>query len=441
MLAPAPLFAHLSVYTSVGIGVALSARNPGSLSGREIQEPSSAPVSRKNKTTTRDKVSNGRRNWKKPQQGSQAVSPISSTGRIIVSPSAAVLALAALAALSACRRAEEPPPPEVRPVRVISVEQRAAGDTVSLTGTVQAQTEVNFSFRIDGRMIDRSVNVGDTVRPGQALARLDPSNEDSSLQSARAQLASVRAQAVEQRNNYNRQKELLAQRFISQAAFDAIAANLQSAEAAVKSAQAQVELAQNRVSYTRLVADAGGAVTKVGAEPGEVVPAGRMVVQIARAGGRDAVFNVPAQVKDSAPKNPEITVALTTDRKVSAKGRVREVSPRADPVTGTFQVRVGLIDPPAGLRLGSTVTGSMRIESASAMEIPGSAIVRQGAQSAVWVVDPKTQTVALKQIDVAGHDANRIVVAGGLEQGDLVVTAGVQALHSGQKVRLLGAAK
>ena len=209
----------------------------------------------------------------------------------------------------------------------------------------------------------------------------------------------------------------------------------------MKSAQAQVELAQNRVSYTRLVADAGGAVTKVGAEPGEVVPAGRMVVQIARAGGRDAVFNVPAQVKDSAPKNPEITVALTTDRKVSAKGRVREVSPRADPVTGTFQVRVGLIDPPAGLRLGSTVTGSMRIESASAMEIPGSAIVRQGAQSAVWVVDPKTQTVALKQIDVAGHDANRIVVAGGLEQGDLVVTAGVQALHSGQKVRLLGAAK
>lgn len=369
------------------------------------------------------------------------MSQISSARRTIGFPYAAIVALAALALLPACRRAEEPPPPEIRPVRVISIEQRAAGETVSLTGTVQAQTEVNFSFRIDGRMIDRSVNVGDAVRPGQVLARLDPSNEDASAASARAQLASARAQAVEQRNNFNRQKELLAQRFISQAAFDQFTANLQSAESQVKSAQAQVDLAQNRVSYTRLVADAGGAVTKVGAEPGEVVPGGRMIVQIARAGGRDAVFNVPAQIKDAAPKNPEITVALTTDLKVSAKGRVREVSPRADPVTGTFQVRVGLIDPPPGLRLGSTVTGRMRIDTAAAIEIPGAALIRKGAQSAVWIVDPKTQTVSQRPINVGSHDADRVVVAGGLETGDLVVTAGVQALHPGQKVRLLGAAK
>jgi RND family efflux transporter MFP subunit len=352
-----------------------------------------------------------------------------------------LVALATLALLPACRRAEEPPPPDIRPVRVISVEQRAAGDVVSLTGTVQAQTEINFSFRIDGRMISRNANVGDTVKPGQTLATLDASNENSSLQAARAQLAAARGQLTEQRNNYNRQKDLLAQRFISQAAFDQHTANLQSAESAVKSAQAQVDLASNRVSYTRLVADAGGAVTKVGAEPGEVLPAGRMVVQVARAGGRDAVFNVPAQIKDSAPKNPEITVALSTDRKVSAKGRVREVSPRADPVTGTFQVRIGLIDPPAALRLGSTVVGSMRMDTAAAIEVPGSALVRQGTQSAVWVVDPKTETVSLRTIDVASHDADRVVVGGGLASGDVVVTAGVQALHPGQKVRLLGAAK
>jgi RND family efflux transporter MFP subunit len=119
-------------------------------------------------------------------------------------------------------------------------------------------------------------------------------------------------------------------------------------------------------------------------------------------------------------------------------GRVREVSPRADPVTGTFQVRIGLIDPPAGLRLGSTVTGSIRMEAASGIEIPGSALVRQGAQSAVWIVDPKTQTVSQRTIEVASHDASRVVVADGLKSGDVVVTAGVQALHSGQKVRLLG---
>jgi RND family efflux transporter MFP subunit len=351
------------------------------------------------------------------------------------------IALAALALLAACRPAPEAPPPEVRPVRTTTVLKLAPGQTVSLTGTVQAQTEINYAFRIDGRMIDRPVRVGDAVRPGQLLARLDASNEEASLASARAQLASAQAQAVEQRNNLNRQRELLNQRFISQAAFDLIAANAQSADAAVISARSQVDLAQNRVSYTRLVADAPGTVAAVGAEPGEVVPAGRMVVQAARKEGRDAVFDVPAQIKDRAPANAEITVALTTDRNVTAKGRVREVSPRADPVTGTFKVRIGLIDPPAGLRLGSTVTGTMRMETAAAIEIPGSALVRAGAQSSVWIVDPKTQTVSQRPIRVASHNADRVVVAEGLEAGDVVVTAGVQALHPGQKVRLLGAAK
>jgi len=351
------------------------------------------------------------------------------------------LALAALTLLAACRPAPEPPPPEVRPVRTMTVMKLAAGQTVSLTGTVQAQTEVNYAFRIDGRMIDRPVRVGDAIRPGQLLARLDASNEEAALASARAQLASAQAQATEQRNNVNRQRELLNQRFISQAAFDVFVANAQSADSAVISARSQVDLAQNRVSYTRLVADAPGTVAAVGAEPGEVVPAGRMVVQAARKAGLDAVFDVPAQIKDRAPPNAEITVALTTDRNVTAKGRVREVSPRADPVTGTFKVRIGLIDPPASLRLGSTVTGTMRMETTAAIEIPGSALVRAGAQSAVWIVDPKTQTVSQRPIRVASHDADRVVVAEGLEAGDVVVTAGVQALHPGQKVRLLGAAK
>jgi RND family efflux transporter MFP subunit len=350
--------------------------------------------------------------------------------------------LAALVLVTGCKPAEEEAAvEEIRPVRVMTVEQRAAGDVVSLTGTVQAQTEVNYAFRIDGRMIERPVSVGDTIRPRQLVARLDPSNEEASLQSARAQLDAARARLVEQRNNYARQKELLDRGFISRAAFDQFEANLRSAESASRSAQSQVDLAQNRLSYTRLVSDAGGSVAAVGAEPGEVVPAGRMVIQVARAGGRDAVFDVPAQVKDIAPVNPEITVSLTTDAKVSAQGRVREVSPRADPVTGTFRVRVGLIDPPNALRLGSTVTGRMRIERASGIEIPGSALVRSGTQSAVWVVDPKTETVSLRPIDIGSHDASRVFVAGGLASGDTVVTAGVQALHPGQRVRPLGAAQ
>ncbi len=354
---------------------------------------------------------------------------------------AAIIALAGAVLIAGCKPAAEAPPPEVRPVRTMTVMKLAPGQTVTLTGTVQAQTEVNYAFRIDGRMIERPVRVGDAIRPGQLLARLDASNEEAALASARAQLAAAEAVAVEQRNNLNRQRELLAQRFISQAAFDQISANAKSAEASVVAARSQVDLAQNRLSYTRLVADAPGTVAAVGAEPGEVVPAGRMIVQVARREGRDAVFDVPAQIKDRAPANPEITVALTSDPKVVVKGRVREVSPRADPVTGTFQVRVGLIDPPAGLRLGSTVTGSFRMDAAPAIEVPGSALVRAGAESAVWIVDPRTQTVSQRPIRVASHNADRVVVAEGLETGDVVVTAGVQALHPGQKVRLLGAAK
>ncbi len=348
------------------------------------------------------------------------------------------LAAAAATALAACKPAEEAAAPEIRPVRTVTIEKRVAGDVVSLTGTVQAQTEVNLSFRIDGRMIERPVDVGNTLRPGQLVARLDAQNEEANLQSARAQLASADAQLVQARNNYTRQKELLAQRFISKAAFDQFEANLRSAESNAESARAQVALAQNRLSYTRLTADAPGTITRVGAEPGEVVPAGRMIIQIARTGGSDAVFDVPAVVKDSAPRNPEITVALTTDPKVTAKGRVREVSPRADPVTGTFRVRVGLIDPPPAMRLGSAVVGRMKLDFAPGIEIPPSALVRTQGQSAVWIVDPKTQTVAMRPITVGTHDADRVSVSKGLEPGDVVVTAGIQALHSGQKVRVLG---
>jgi RND family efflux transporter MFP subunit len=363
------------------------------------------------------------------------------SGRLPHGRSAAFMALIAALALAGCRQAAEAPKEEIRPVRVVTIDRVNSGDSVQLTGTVQAETEVNLSFRIDGRMIERVVDVGDAVAAGAVVARLDPSNEESALQGARAVMAGARAQLVEQRNSFQRQKDLLAQNFISKAAFDLAAANLQSAESAAQSAQSQVELAQNRLAYTRLIADAPGIVTATGAEPGEVVPAGRMVIQVARKGGRDAVFDVPAQLKDSAPRNPEITIVLNTDPRVIAKGRVREVSPRADPRTGTFQVRVGLINPPESMRLGSIVSGRMRLDERSSMQVPAAAIVRAQQQPAVWVVDPKTQTVALRNIDVERFDGDRVVVKSGLTAGDVVVAAGAQALRPGQRVRLLGAGK
>ena len=353
-------------------------------------------------------------------------------------------AVAAITLLPSCQRSEAPPAPEIRPVRVVTIGQLAVGDAVALTGTVQAQTEVNLSFRIDGRLIERGVNVGDRLRPGQLVARLDPQNEDSALQSARAQLTAARAQQLEARSNYERMRKLVAENAVSRANFERAESLRKTAESQVEAAQSQVALAENRLGYTRLVSDVSGVVTAHGAEPGEVVGAGRMIVQVATAGGRDAVLDVPAQMKDSMLADPEITVALTMEPKVTATARVREVSPRADPVTGTFRVRVRLVDPPPAMRLGSTVTARIKAtpgKGAVSYVIPVSALVRSDRQPAVWVVDPKDSTVAMRTIEVKEFDPLRVMVAAGLGPGDVVVTAGVQALRPGQKVRLLEAKK
>ena len=350
----------------------------------------------------------------------------------------AVLTLAAVALLSSCQRAEEQVAPEIRPVRAITVDKRTAGETVTLTGTVQAQTEINQSFRIDGRLLERTLNVGDTVRPGQLVARLDSQNEESSVQSARAQLTGARARLGEAQNNFTRMRDLVAENAVSRAAFDQAEAALKTAQAQVESAQTQVTLADNRLSYTRLVSDVAGVVTAQGAEPGEVVGAGRMIVQVAREGGRDAAFDVPARIKDAATANADITVVLTSDPKVTAGGVVREISPRADPVTGTFRVKVRLVNPPPAMRLGTTVTGRMKVASTTGIEVPPSAVIRTERQAAVWIVDPKTGLVSTRAIEIRSSDPNRVEVASGLNSGDVVVTAGIQALRPGQKVRLLG---
>jgi RND family efflux transporter MFP subunit len=352
---------------------------------------------------------------------------------------AALPCLIFAAALAACSEPPAPPPAEPRPVRVATVEARGESTAVSLTGTIQAQTEVNLGFRIDGRMVERLVNVGDRVAAGQVVARLDRTNEENGLRAARAALTAAQAQLVEARANYGRARELLRTGFGTRQRYDQAAQQLQTATSAVDSAQAQVNIAENRLGYTALVADAAGTVTARGAEPGEVVAPGRRIIRLARQDGLDAVFDVPPVVKDLAPPDVVVMVALTLDPNVRSTGRVREVAPSADPVTGTFRVRIGLTDPPPALRLGSTVTGRMEVAGGAGYAIPASALTRQGATPAVWVVDPGNRTVALRAVEVLRHDPARAVIGSGLARGEVIVTAGVQALRPGQQVKLLGA--
>ncbi|MBP2292568.1 efflux RND transporter periplasmic adaptor subunit [Azospirillum rugosum] len=350
----------------------------------------------------------------------------------------ASLALLSLLLLAACDADEAPVADPVRPVRVAAVERRDAGETLTLPGQIQAQDEVSLSFRVDGRMVERLVNVGDTVQAGQVVARLDPEPTRNALRAARANLTAAMGQQTLARNDYERQETLLRQGWTTRARYDAAAQALKAAQAQVDAAQAQFDTAQDRLGYTELVADGPGTVTARGAEPGEVVAAGRMIVHLARQGGRDAVFDVPASAIRDAPANPVVTVSLVSDPTVRAIGRVREVAPQADPVTRTFKVRVGLQDPPEALRLGSTVNGSMQVGGVGGIEIPATALTQANQQPAVWIVDRATNTVALRNIDLDRYDLARVMVARGLEADEIVVTAGVQALRPGQKVRILG---
>jgi RND family efflux transporter MFP subunit len=244
---------------------------------------------------------------------------------------------------------------------------------------------------------------------------------------------------VQARNTFDRQSTLLQRGFTTKALFDDAERALRMAQAQVDDAQAQLHIAEDRLSFTELKANVSGSITARGAEAGEVVQPGQMIFQVARHDGRDAVFDVPAQVIRSAPPNPEITVTLTDDPSATARGRVRQVDPQADPVTRTFGVRVSLLDPPSAMRLGTTVTGRMQLESAPGVTIPASALTNIDRQPAVWIVDPSTSTVSLRNVDVRRFDPGSVVLSDGLDGGEIVVTAGVQALHPGQKVRLLGA--
>ena len=343
-----------------------------------------------------------------------------------------------VAAVTGCDK-PAPPAAQVRPVRAVTVERQAEGETVSLTGHVRAKDQVSLAFRIDGRMFERPVNVGDVLKAGQLVAKLDPQIQQNSLNTAQANLASLEAVMTQARLTFARQEHLVKSGWTSVAKFDEAKQKLQTTQGQIDAAQAQLRTAQEQLSYTVLTADGPGAVTKVGAEPGEVVQAGKMIVQVARQGGRDAVFDVPEQLMRTGPRDPLVQIALTNDPTLRATGRVREVAPQADSTTRTWQVKVGIIDRPRACSWGPLslaasswlhppVWRSRRAHSRRQMD----------ARPCGWSIRT-IKTVSLREVDILRHDPATVVISQGVETGDLVVTAGVQTLRPGQKVQILGA--
>jgi RND family efflux transporter MFP subunit len=351
-----------------------------------------------------------------------------------------LLLLPAIALLvTGCEQKTKAKTVEARPVRTITATKGGTGEVVVLTGQISAENEASLAFRIGGRIIERTANVGDRVTPDQVLAKLDPQNELNALRSAQAALSAAEGRVVETSNTFDRQKTLLPQGFTTQALFDQAQQALRTAQSQVDNAEAQLQIAKDRVTYTQLKAGVTGSITARTAEAGEVVQAGQTIYQVARQDGRDAVFDVPAQVIRSAPTDPKVVVSLTDDPSITAMGRVRQVDPQADPITRTFRVRVSLIDPPPAMFLGATVKGRMELEATPGIAIPASALTRINDQPAVWLVDTANMTVSLHNVLVERFDPATVIVSHGLDGGEIVVTAGVQALHPGQKVRFLGA--
>lgn len=351
-----------------------------------------------------------------------------------------LLATALLLALAACDGAETSAPTAGRPVQVVRVEASKLAGDVDLSGEIQAEKTVAIGFRIGGRVSERPVNVGDRVTPGQIIARLDPTLERNALAAAKAALEAARGEVSTARSAFERQERLMAQGFTTRPQFDRALRAQETAQAQLENAEAQLELAQDRLGFTELRANVAGVVTTRSVEPGEVVQPGQAVVQIARDDGRDAVFNVPARLLDAKTGDRVVRVALAEAPGITALGRIREISPQADPVTRTFQVRVGLQDPPEAMRLGSTVIGSVETASAVIMAIPASALTQSGTSPAVWIVDPAKSTVSLRSIDILRFDPGQVIVSQGLEPGETIVSGGIQALHPGQRVAPLAPA-
>lgn len=345
-----------------------------------------------------------------------------------------------LVVLAACSR-QAPAPEPVRAVRTLTVGAQASGWNVDYAGEVRARTESRLSFRVPGMMVRRPVNVGDVVKAGQVLASLDPQDLRLTQDAARSALQAARVNADQAAADFKRYKDLRAQGFISEAELDRRESSFKATQAQSEQAQAQAGVQGNQTRYGNLVAEAGGVVTAVDAEPGAVLAAGAPVLRLAHDGPRDVVFAVPEQqvskMRALLGKPGTLQVRLW-GTEGSLPASVREVAAAADPVTRTFTIKADVDRAP--VRLGQTATVSLAVPPvAGAFKLPLAAVFEQQGKSSVWVLDQSSMTVRAQPIVVAGAEGNLVLVGGGLAAGQTVVSAGAHTLTPGQKVALYGA--
>ncbi|MDR2240952.1 MAG: efflux RND transporter periplasmic adaptor subunit [Zoogloeaceae bacterium] len=328
----------------------------------------------------------------------------------------------ALLLLAGCTQREAPSPPP-RTVRVLKVGAAALPGNLTFPGEVYARYESRLAFRLGGKLIQRRVDVGARIKRGQVLARLDA--QDAALNAAQAEAARALAEA-----EAKRYRELYAKKFVSQAVLDA-------KETALKTAETQAGMARNQAGYTTLAADRDGVVTAIEVEAGQVVAAGQTVLRVAEGGEIEILIAVPEADVEKVRRAESFNIVLNSLPGRVWTGRLRELSPAADPATRTFAARISVPEADESMRLGMSARVEVKVGGGeTVLRLPLSAFFTRDERTNVWVVDPATQTVTLTPVETDGVVDNEMRVKSGLQPGQLVVTAGASLLDPGQKVRL-----
>lgn len=348
-----------------------------------------------------------------------------------------LLAAALLSALlSGCGKQAAAPEPE-RAVRTLVISTGAASSSHEYAAEVRARVESRLSFRVPGKLLTRAVNLGDTVKAGQVLARIDGEDLKLAQAAATAGVAAARTNRDQMGADYKRFVDLQRQGFISTAELERRDSAFKAAQAQLDQAKAQADVQGNQAGYAQLVADGAGVVTGISAEPGQVLAAGTPVVTVALDGPRDIVFSVPedqvARVRAAAGQPGALKVRLWGGTE-TAPLKLREVAAAADPVTRTFLIKAeaGKLD----VRLGQSATVVLDLpQTQGVVKLPLAAVMEQGGKTSVWVLDGPSMTVKPVAVQIGGAQGNEVVVAGGLSPGQEVVVAGVHVLNPGQKVK------
>ena len=345
-------------------------------------------------------------------------------------------AVALLSALGACSK-KEPAPEPIRAVKVMTVGSAPVLSQYEFSGEVKAQVESRLGFRVGGKIIRRQAELGQRVKAGEVLAEIDPQDYRLAADAARAQVAAAKTNRDLAVADFKRYQELKNQNFISGAELERRETTFKAAEAQLQQARSQLSVQANQAAYASLVADVSGVVTAIEAEPGQVVTAGTPVVRIAADGPRDVVFSVPEDKLPGIQAGAPVKIRVWSQNRQTT-GKIREIAASSDPLTRTYAVKASL-DAGETLALGSTAYVVPELNgpvTTQVMKLPTTALRQEGNVTAVWVLDKASMTVKSQVIQVATADGNDVVVAGGLQPGMLVVSAGVHVLSPGQKVSL-----